>query len=372
MLDIDGEALRQHIELVAEQTQMRDPLHLVLSVVHEPLVEARRLLRQLHEHVGLLNVVQHARHLRHVRVRRKRHPLVEVVTLRWSGEHEATWVFELSRKRRQRPLSIHGCTSAFTFGRSSLYLRGRRKRILLLDAAGEGVAGNALRQLVLEGGDDRDHIIATQERTRKIDKGIVQIICVLGWEIGCTGRPHIHIGQPQMRRLHMAQGDVTQHVNGVRFRTVREVSDDRESARNDDVTNHLLIDLGAFTVEEKCNAERSSRDTRKRGVPIPTLQPKGQKVHSFITTHHRSRKRVPRLRHDCEIELLLAFFGTRCLGSHLRRGQFGSRGRIHVLRKMGQSETFEGKSDETSKKNEEENNRGIHDYQTTHSSVVIR
>lgn len=149
---------------------------------------------------------------------------------------------------------------------------------------------------------------------------------MLGWGIGCTGRPHIHIGQPQMRRLHMAQGDVTQHVNGVRFRTVREVSDDRESARNGDVTNHLLIDLGAFTVEEKGDAERSNRDTRKRGVPIPTLQPKGQKVHSLITIHHRSRKRVPRLRHDCEIELLLAFFDTRCLGNHLRRGQFGSRG----------------------------------------------
>lgn len=123
MLDIDSETLRQHIELVSEETQVRDPLHLVLSVVHETLVEARRPLRQFHEHVGLLNVVQHAGNFRDVRVGGKRHPLVKVVALQWSGEAATTCVFELSRKRRQRPLSIQGCTSAFTFGRSSLYLR---------------------------------------------------------------------------------------------------------------------------------------------------------------------------------------------------------------------------------------------------------
>ena len=55
----------------------------------------------------------------------------------------------------------------------------------------------------------------------------------------------------------MVQGDITQHVDGVRFRTVREVSDDGQSTWNGNVPNNLLVDLGAFTVEEKGDAEWS-------------------------------------------------------------------------------------------------------------------
>ena len=144
---------------------------------------------------------------------------------------------------------------------------------------------NALGKLVLEGRDDGDRIVATKERTRKTDKRIVEVVCVSGQRNDHTSRPHIHIRQPQVRCPHMVQGDISQHVNGVRLWTVSKVSDNRESTWDGNIPNNLLVDLGSFAVEEKGDTERSDRDYRKKGVPIPTLQPKGQKVHSLIAVH---------------------------------------------------------------------------------------
>ena len=73
------------------------------------------------------------------------------------------------------------------------------------------------------------------------------------------------------------------------------MSDNGQSLWNGDIPNDLLIDLGAFTVEEKGDAEWSDRDYRERSVPIPALQPKGKKVNSLIARRHHSDKGVPRL-----------------------------------------------------------------------------
>ena len=81
MRDIDGEALREHVVRVAQHAEMRDKLHFVLSVVHKSLVEARQRGRALDEHVGLLDVVEHAGELAHVGVGGQVEPVVGVVVL---------------------------------------------------------------------------------------------------------------------------------------------------------------------------------------------------------------------------------------------------------------------------------------------------
>ena len=88
MRHINRKALRQNSVLVSQQSEMRDPLHLVLSIVHKSLVELRQFLTSLHHNVRLLNVVLHASHVRHIGGRRKSIPLIKMVWMRSRSDSE--------------------------------------------------------------------------------------------------------------------------------------------------------------------------------------------------------------------------------------------------------------------------------------------
>lgn len=81
MWNINRETLRQDIVLITCQTQVRDPLHLILTVVDKALVKMREFWRKLNKDVRLLNIVFHARNRRHIHVRSKRIPFVKMIGL---------------------------------------------------------------------------------------------------------------------------------------------------------------------------------------------------------------------------------------------------------------------------------------------------
>lgn len=81
MRHIDSKAMGKNVVLVAEQSQVDDPLHLVLPVIHETLVESRELRGALDEDIRLLDVILHAAQGSHVGGFGQRVPLVKVVGL---------------------------------------------------------------------------------------------------------------------------------------------------------------------------------------------------------------------------------------------------------------------------------------------------
>ena len=65
--NVHGEAAREHLKVVAHKAQVLQPLHLVVPVVHEPLVEPRHGRHLAHHHVRLLRVALEALHARQQR-----------------------------------------------------------------------------------------------------------------------------------------------------------------------------------------------------------------------------------------------------------------------------------------------------------------
>lgn len=74
-------ALREHMELEAQVSQVLDPLHLVEAVVDEAFVKERQPFPPLHHHIGLQKPLLEAGHTRGRHGRRQRHPLVREIVL---------------------------------------------------------------------------------------------------------------------------------------------------------------------------------------------------------------------------------------------------------------------------------------------------
>ena len=124
---------------------MGNELDLVLAVVHEALIKTRKELRALHEDVGLLNIIEHARQFRDVGVAGQVKPVVEVVVL-------------LVTPDSGRDVSVRGLaeTEAKTlFHTATKVLLGAGKQLVdALDAALEGVALVAGLEREVPGGND--------------------------------------------------------------------------------------------------------------------------------------------------------------------------------------------------------------------------
>ena len=81
MRHIDREAMRKHTKGVPAIAQVLQPLHLVVPVVQEALVEGRQARRLLHHHVRLGKEVTEAGNERHVGLELVRPVLGKVVLL---------------------------------------------------------------------------------------------------------------------------------------------------------------------------------------------------------------------------------------------------------------------------------------------------
>lgn len=82
MRHIDREAMRKHAKRVPAIAQVLQPLHLVVPVVQEALVEGRQAGRFLHHHVRLLCVALEALHVGQVLRVRLHHPSRRVVVVK--------------------------------------------------------------------------------------------------------------------------------------------------------------------------------------------------------------------------------------------------------------------------------------------------
>lgn len=82
MRHIDREAMRKHAKGVPAIAQVLQPLHLVVPVVQEALVEGRQARRLLHHHVRLLCAALEAHHVGQVLRVRLHHPPRRVVVVK--------------------------------------------------------------------------------------------------------------------------------------------------------------------------------------------------------------------------------------------------------------------------------------------------
>lgn len=85
MRQIHRERVRRDIEPVPGRSQVLEQLHLVVPVIHEPLVEQRRVRRVPQQHVRLLEVRQEAAHPHERDIRGDREPVGQDVELEMSG-----------------------------------------------------------------------------------------------------------------------------------------------------------------------------------------------------------------------------------------------------------------------------------------------
>lgn len=81
MGNVHRECIRRHIELVAEITQVLNPLHFVEAVIQERFVKGRKKGRFLHHHVRLGKEVTEAGNERHIGLELVRPVLGKVVLL---------------------------------------------------------------------------------------------------------------------------------------------------------------------------------------------------------------------------------------------------------------------------------------------------
>lgn len=127
MWDVHREAVSKDRVVEAHEAQMLQPLHLVVAVVHEPLVEPRQRRRLPHHHVRLLRIALEALHRRQQRRVVLRVPLREEIVLILQTTSEEYVKMFLRTERRTTMTRNAGVQGLFGPGDSLGGARGEKE-----------------------------------------------------------------------------------------------------------------------------------------------------------------------------------------------------------------------------------------------------
>ena len=155
---IDSKTMGKHVILIAQQAQVSDPLHLILSIVYKTLIKLGQMITSFHNDVGFLNIVFHALHFRHMNIRRKRIPLIEVVGM-------GMWCYAETTAQS----IIHTLNHLCLRPRELVFdAKGQVQHIeLLIDAPSKGSTLSTFWKRKLERRNNSSSVITLEKFTRK-------------------------------------------------------------------------------------------------------------------------------------------------------------------------------------------------------------